>query len=172
MGSTFRPGGRLTTLWSSLSEREGRWTSSWLTSTSKTIAKRLPPKQTKRGGKIAAPACRRRSQAGSDRGARKERAARVGRNFPLPPICRSPINQLLGFRVNPPLEDTAAWKDKGVRPSWLNGASSGHGRTVQSMLVANSARNLDPLHRLGCFDLRSTNHQGLPQEPIAGRATD
>src|SRR5271169_2561814 len=30
------------------------------------------------------------------------------------------VNQLLGFRVNPPLEDAAAWKDKGVRPSWLN----------------------------------------------------
>ena len=73
------------------------------------------------------------AEDGSDRGARKERAARLGRNFPLPPICRSPINQLLGSRVNPPLEDTAAWKDKGVRPSWLNGASSGHGRTVQSI---------------------------------------
>jgi hypothetical protein len=43
---------------------------------------------------------------------------------------------------------------------------------VQSILVANPVRNLDPLHRLGCFDLRSTNYQGLLQDPVAARGTD
>jgi hypothetical protein len=43
---------------------------------------------------------------------------------------------------------------------------------VQSILVANPTRNLDPLHRLGCFEQRSTNHQGLPQDLVAARGTD
>ena len=48
-------------------------------------------------------------------GRAKGKSSASRKNLATPPICRSHVNQLLGFRVKPPLEDAAAWKDKGVR---------------------------------------------------------